>query len=68
MVESPYDAARLGEVHAQSRQVPIRNGEIDSQELFQREREVKIRHGDQIYRLRLTGLNKLILTKEVPSR
>lgn len=63
MAESPYDTARSGEVRAQSRQVPIRNGEIDSQELFQKEREVKIRHGDQIYRLRLTGLNKLILTK-----
>jgi hemin uptake protein HemP len=45
------------------RQISVRHGEIDSRELFQREREVKIRHGDQTYRLRLTGLNKLILTK-----
>ena len=48
---------------ASERQISVRHGEIDSQELFQREREVKIRHGDQTYRLRLTGLNKLILTK-----
>jgi hemin uptake protein HemP len=48
---------------APQRQIEVRDGEIDSQELFQREREVKIRHGDQTYRLRLTGLNKLILTK-----
>jgi hemin uptake protein HemP len=27
------------------------------------EREVEIEHGDQIYRLRLTALGKLILTK-----
>ena len=45
------------------RRVEVRDGEIDSQELFQKGREVKIRHGDQTYRLRLTGLNKLILTK-----
>lgn len=47
----------------QIRQVCVRNGEIDSRELFQTDRELHIRHGDDIYRLRLTGLNKLILTK-----
>lgn len=47
----------------QTRAVRVANGEIDSQELFQTERELKIRHGDDVYRLRLTGLNKLILTK-----
>jgi hemin uptake protein HemP len=46
-----------------SREVPVRRGEINSQELFQSEREVRIRHGDQTYRLRVTALNKLILTK-----
>jgi hemin uptake protein HemP len=45
------------------RQVSVRNGQIDSQELFQSERELQIRHGVDTYRLRLTGLNKLILTK-----
>jgi hemin uptake protein HemP len=45
------------------RQVSVRDGEIDSRELFQSERELHIRHGDDTYRLRLTGLNKLILTK-----
>lgn len=45
------------------RQVPIVSGEIDSRELFQTEREIRIRHGAEIYRLRLTGLNRLILTK-----
>jgi hemin uptake protein HemP len=47
----------------QDRKLSIRNGEIDSRELFQSERVLIIRHGDETYRLRLTGLNKLILTK-----
>lgn len=36
---------------------------IDSRELFQSEREIMIAHGDEMYRLRLTSQNKLILTK-----
>ncbi len=63
MIEHPPDSLKPGDVSARPRQIEVRDGEIDSQELFQREREVKIRHGDQTYRLRLTGLNKLILTK-----
>jgi hemin uptake protein HemP len=63
MIEHPSDSLKPDEVRDSPRQVPVRDGEINSQELFQREREVKIRHGDQTYRLRLTGLNKLILTK-----
>jgi len=45
------------------RQVDIRDGKIDSQELFQSGRELHILHRSEIYRLRVTGLNKLILTK-----
>lgn len=45
------------------RKVDIIDGQIDSRELFQSGRELQIRHGSQTYRLRLTGLNKLILTK-----
>lgn len=63
MIEQPSDSLKPSDINARPRQVLVRDGEIDSQELFQREREVKIRHGDQTYRLRLTGLNKLILTK-----
>jgi len=63
MIEHPSDSLKIGDAGARPREVQIRGGEIDSQELFQKEREVKIRHGDQTYRLRLTGLNKLILTK-----
>jgi hemin uptake protein HemP len=63
MIDNPSDSVRMRGSVAPQRQIEVRDGEIDSQELFQREREVKIRHGDQTYRLRLTGLNKLILTK-----
>ena len=35
---------------------------IKSQDLFQQQREVEIEHQGKIYRLRMTQLNKLILT------
>jgi hemin uptake protein HemP len=35
---------------------------IKSQELFQQMRELEIDHAGRIYKLRLTQLNKLILT------
>ena len=63
MPEHPSGSAGAGGASGRPREIYVREGEIDSQELFQKEREVKIRHGDQTYRLRLTGLNKLILTK-----
>ncbi|MCC7047974.1 MAG: hemin uptake protein HemP [Alphaproteobacteria bacterium] len=36
---------------------------LESQELLAGQREVLIRHGDDVYRLRLTSNNKLILMK-----
>ncbi|MBN9022981.1 MAG: hemin uptake protein HemP [Rhizobiales bacterium] len=63
MIENPSGTVRNDAASGVDRRIAVRDGEIDSQELFQTEREVKIRHGDQTYRLRLTGLNKLILTK-----
>jgi hemin uptake protein HemP len=35
---------------------------VNSRDLFQQMREVEIEHEGRIYRLRLTQLNKLILT------
>ena len=35
---------------------------IKSEDLFQQQREVEIDHQGRIYRLRLTQMNKLILT------
>ncbi|MFC3107452.1 hemin uptake protein HemP [Undibacterium arcticum] len=45
---------------APSRPAPLHR--ISSQELFQQAREVEIDHEGRIYRLRMTSLNKLILT------
>jgi hemin uptake protein HemP len=36
---------------------------VDSRDLFATDREIIISHGEEAYRLRLTSLNKLILTK-----
>lgn len=45
------------------RTVSIVDNRIGSKELFATAREVMISHGDEMYRLRLTSQNKLILTK-----
>lgn len=39
------------------------NPVMESSDLFAGEREVAIRHGGELYRLRLTSSNKLILIK-----
>ena len=43
--------------------ISVAGHKIDSRDLFIGTREVIIHHGSEIYRLRLTGQNKLILTK-----
>lgn len=45
------------------RQVVLAGNRLDSRDLFAGIREITIAHGDEIYRLRLTAQNKLILTK-----
>lgn len=45
------------------RTVAMRENRLDSQDLFVGTREVTISHGEELYRLRLTAQNKLILTK-----
>ncbi len=42
---------------------PARTDEIETSRLFADRREVRIRHGEEIYRLRLTRNGKLILNK-----
>ncbi len=42
---------------------PVSLREIDSSSLLQGEKEILIRHGDEVYRLRLTKNGKLILQK-----
>jgi hemin uptake protein HemP len=45
------------------RRIPLLENRIDSRELFVGTREITILHGGDVYRLRLTAQNKLILTK-----
>ena len=45
------------------REIKIVNGRIESRELFADTREIVIAHGSDLYRLRVTAQNKLILTK-----
>lgn len=51
-----------GEASA-SRTVEIVNHSVASEDLLRATREITIRHGEDVYRLRLTAQNKLILTK-----
>ncbi|HKY85681.1 MAG TPA: hemin uptake protein HemP [Pseudorhodoplanes sp.] len=48
---------------AAERRVAVTDHRIDSRDLFIATREITIAHGGDVYRLRLTAQNKLILTK-----
>ena len=45
------------------RSVVVHENRIESRDLFVAAKEILIQHGEETYRLRLTGQNKLILTK-----
>lgn len=46
-----------------SRSIGIENNRIESRDLFVGTKEITIGHEGEVYRLRLTALKKLILTK-----
>jgi hemin uptake protein HemP len=46
-----------------TRSITMTGNRIESRDLFALEREIIIVHGEDIYRMRLTSQNKLILTK-----
>jgi hemin uptake protein HemP len=48
---------------AGARTIRLVENRVDSRELFVATREIMIAHGEDVYRLRLTAQNKLILTK-----
>ncbi len=48
---------------AGERTIRVVEHRVDSRELFASTREIMISHGGDVYRLRLTARNKLILTK-----
>ena len=58
-----FPGPRVDETQGATRQIAVVNQRIDSRHLFVATREITIDHGGEIYRLRLTGQNKLILTK-----
>ena len=47
----------------EERKISVSGDRIDSRDLFVNTREITIAHGADVYRLRLTSQNKLILTK-----
>jgi hemin uptake protein HemP len=48
---------------ARSRLITVMQHRIESRDLFVGTKEITIGHGADVYRLRLTAQNKLILTK-----
>jgi hemin uptake protein HemP len=62
--DAPGRRGKEGQISTSAeREIKVVNGRIDSRELFVQTREIIITHGDDLYRLRLTAQNKLILTK-----
>lgn len=59
----PSESPDSGSQSSASRTIEIVNHSVASEELLKSTREITIRHGEDVYRLRLTAQNKLILTK-----
>ena len=58
------DVAGSSEASAtNARSIEIVNNRIESRDIFVATKEITIGHEGEVYRLRLTALNKLILTK-----
>ena len=49
--------------NVEKRTIEIDKSTIESDKLLGQKRELTIQHKDEVYRLRLTGNDKLILTK-----
>lgn len=60
MISSPQETA--GVSHSNKHPTPIKR-RVTSHDLMAGQRELVIEHGDDEYRLRITGKGKLILTK-----
>ena len=63
MIEPVEESGSAKSTSAGQRVISITEHKIDSRDIFIGTREVIILHGGDAYRLRLTGQNKLILTK-----
>jgi hemin uptake protein HemP len=62
MIEQETPEEPSGEADA-SQKTPAHVPTVRSEELLQGARELRIRHGGEVYRLQLTRNNKLILQK-----
>jgi hemin uptake protein HemP len=58
-----FDEDKDSKPLSKTRNIAVNNDRIDSRNIFVGTREIMISHGDDVYRLRLTAQNKLILTK-----
>jgi hemin uptake protein HemP len=61
--DNASNAAPAPSSTAATRSIAVQDNQIDSRNLFIGTREITIAHGSDVYRLRLTAQNKLILTK-----
>ena len=61
--DNTSNAALSQSANTATRSIAVQDNQIDSRNLFIGTREITIAHGSEIYRLRLTAQNKLILTK-----
>jgi hemin uptake protein HemP len=61
--DQPASAGNSDAQGAIGRAIEITNNRIESRDLFVGTKEITIGHEGEVYRLRLTALNKLILTK-----
>ena len=61
--DNASNAASAHSAATAPRSIAVQDNQIDSRNLFVGTREITIAHGSEIYRLRLTAQNKLILTK-----
>ncbi len=61
--ETKEIATQTDPAASQPRKIEIAKNRIESRDLFVATKEITIGHEGEVYRLRLTALNKLILTK-----
>ncbi len=61
--ETTEIANQTGASASQVRKIDVASNRIESRDLFVATKEITIGHEGEVYRLRLTALNKLILTK-----
>ena len=61
--DPPPESGSHQSTSSNPRTISIAGHKLDSRDLFIGTREVIIHHGGEVYRLRLTSQNKLILTK-----